>query len=290
MRGIRQGELCYDMLTADGPMGASAPVLLVILFALTATTLGFGEKWPCGKFAREAIDLPFYVDDYSRLSERNRVWSTDRALFAAALCTEDLYYQMSSGAEYFTLWTHSLPEILAISSVPNEPESALFIASLGRMLHSYRAPKEYLSMHAELLTELDSLRDKQVAAAVHPDIHLDWQCRLWGHRIAAGLAENWKRADGHEWDVLSNDMLFLVAACPHQAFEVFDKEPSVLSDWLRQMPILSFGGTSDYKPVIEEFRLGMLRRLSDKDAIGAYDSIRKRVRARLKSAKFRLVE
>jgi len=251
--------------------------------------VAFGGGWPCGKFARVSTDLPFFLDHFHQLTEAEKITSSDRALFMLSRCPDDFYYQMSTIPELFDLWLKQSPRLLKTPSTTRESESSVFLATLLSMLKGLAVSNQYKTMQYRLIEKLSTL-SSDTDGAQRSHAFRNWQCSLWGGVVIRDTVTDWKRADGAEWKVLSDDFLFLLASCPDNFYAVLADEPAVLREWLEKLPDLSFAAGPDFKPMIEEFRLELVNRLKTQEHNSKYLSVHKSVLRRLTNIRFRIID
>jgi hypothetical protein len=200
-------------------------LILLPCIALLACPLSFGLDWPCGQFARVSMDLPFFLDHFNQLTDSEKITSSDRALFMLSRCPDDFYYQMSTIPELFDLWLNQSPRLQQNPPTSGQNESAIFLAALLSELKRHAVSNQYATMHSRLIEKLSRL-SLDADTAQHSHALRNSQCGRWGSRVIRDTITDWKRADGAEWKVLSDDFPFLLASCPDNFYAVMAGEPA----------------------------------------------------------------
>ena len=255
--------------------------LLTLWFA---SPMLFAADWPCGHFAKSSTDLPFFLDHFGSLSDDEKLTSSDRALFMLSRCPDDFYYQMSTIPKFFDLWVERLPQLANA-----EPESSPFLSSLMVMLKGQLVSNDYKHMQTQLMKELNSIFPR-LNETQSSRLSRDWQCSLAGSHVIRGAVADWKRADGAEWKVVSDDFLFLLASCPDNFYATFSDERTTLRDWLGKLPDLSFAADPDFKPTIETFRLNLINMLKKHKPNPKNRSVQKSILTRVMRIRFRTID
>jgi hypothetical protein len=81
-----------------------------------------------------------------------------------------------------------------------------------------------------------------------PAICEEWFCSSLGRDLLVDAADRWRDRDGGIAFVVSDELLFLLAACPAQSYAFMKTRPEILSSWLNEVERLSgFTGTPQEK-------------------------------------------
>ena len=205
-----------------------------------------------------------------------------------ATCPAEFFDQVSTVPDAFSRW---LAEAYAAG------EDAERRAKLRRWVAPLRSHLQVddsrtaddRGMREKVTRFLSSLGNDQtrLAASARPQA-ADGTCPLMAPDVLEGLFADWRRADGAAWNVLSDDFLAVLAACPHETVLAFSARPVALGQWLERLPDLSFAGPPEFQRDSDEFRKGLIARLGSSKDHGTAAS--GRIRSRLLSIRFRVIE
>jgi hypothetical protein len=86
-----------------------------------------------------------------------------------------------------------------------------------------------------------------------PAIASDWYCEKLGRDSLVDATSQWQRRDGGIGSVVSNQFLFLLAACPQETYSFMQARPELLDSWLDEVEDVS--GLTDSPAKHEELEI-----------------------------------
>jgi len=112
----------------------------------------------------------------------------------------------------------------------------------------------------------------------------NWFCPSLGLDSLVDAADRWQKRDGGIGFVVSDEFLFLLAACPAQFYAFMKTRPEILNSWLDQVEQLSgFTGSPQEKQEREVLLSTLVLEIKHKPGAKDDSSIRKRVLSKLET-------
>ncbi len=260
-------------------------IVVLVLWVAFGTQCLSAKGFPCGEFARRAVDLPFYFEQLKDVSPAQISRVSDRALFVVGTCPDDFYYQLSTIPEIFDLWVTQLKG--TVQSKRFEARDR-YIRRLGVELREQKTEREYIRMRDAILAVISGM--PKAGTDLAAGAQTGWRCGSFAEAVDKGILEDWKGADGAEWKVLSDDLMFSLAVCPDQLYSAFTEERPALDQWLSRVGDFSFGATPEYAPILKAFREQLVSSLKSRATKPQFKPIQEAICNRLRTAKIRIID
>jgi hypothetical protein len=124
-----------------------------------------------------------------------------------------------------------------------------------------------------------------------PAVAENWFCPPLGVDSLVDAADRWQKRDGGIGFVVSDEFLFLLAACPAQFYAFMKTRPEILNSWLDQVEQLSgFTGSPQEKQEREMLLSALVLEIKRRPAAKSNLNVRMQILSKLESMCVRAVD